>query len=189
MHLLVVQDLADADLLPHRDDFLAGMLAAVSLGFPTVDRRTWERECDPLQSRDGVLRHVPAAEKVLATVCLAEEFVCQHERMNQLFKIVSARPRSLWRVREGLSIPADETVHHVRSLSDVAAFIRRVRRFERSVKCVGGTLFPGGWTARSSKPKPSKPRAQAKSVAAKALSSTAPSGGGKKSLRELFQSR
>ena len=97
---------------PHRDDFLAGMLAAVSQGFPTADRRTWERERDPLQSRDGVLRHVPAVEKVLATVCLAEEFVCQHGRLSQLCKIVSARPVSLWRVPEGLSIPADETVHH-----------------------------------------------------------------------------
>ena len=61
-HLLVLQDLAAADLLPQKGDLLVGMLAAVSLGIPIVDRCTWERETDPLRSEDCV-RHAPSGRE------------------------------------------------------------------------------------------------------------------------------
>ena len=166
VHLLVVPKLAALETCPQTTEFLAAMLTAVAYGLSIVDRPTWEREAHPYAC-DKCLRYIPAVDRVPATLVMTEEFAAKHKLFAQILRTACDRPGSQWKQAAAAS-PQNAKTHRLDCVADVAKFIRRVRRLRRQTKHVGGTLFPAGSTAQSSKP-------AAKSKAA-----------GKKSLHQLF---
>ena len=138
--LIVLRDLSVADSMPHDSDFLLAMLAAVAFGITLVAKETWQSEDDPFVS-DACVRHVPSLDKVPVTVLLTARFTQKHTKCAKVLQAASARPRSKWKVNKMTAADEDAKACCIDSLSDIAAFIRRVRRLLRPGDKLEGTLF------------------------------------------------
>ena len=138
--LIVLSDLSLADSMPHDSDFLLAMLAAVAFGITLVAKQTWQREDDPFVS-DACVRHAPSLDKVTMTVLLTARFTQKHTKCAKVLQAASACPRSKWKVKKEAAAAEDAKACCIDSLSDIAAFIRRVRRLLRPGDKLEGTVF------------------------------------------------
>ena len=185
VHLIILQDMTLADSMPNEGDLLIALLVAVAFGATLISLHAWQRTTDPFTSEKCV-RHVPSREAVDVSVVVTETFAERHRRCTQLLEAAASGPRSRWKVRTVGDIVEDKKAFRVHTMSDLASFIRRVRRISNASGVMAGTLFSSSSQQRVSASQQTAPTGKESQSSSKGSTRPRAESERRPSLRELF---